>query len=447
MLRKEFTALEQEACRRTGHERILLPLGVRGYVDCPELSKGRLVDLAQRAVVLSAESHKIAESLTASVWERLPGYENTWLDRGELAEATEANVRVLLSTVAERRSPTEEELTPARLLGERRAVQGVPIEGMLRSWHNAERVVLDRLLTGDESISPSDAHEAATRIAVAVDAMITASTSAYHEIGTEIYAHVNDAGVDIVSRLAGAEKLDPTEVERRARMIGVETHLPHRAAAVAFLDPDAVDLARTRRRLLDYLRPYTPGRILAGSHHGLLLLLFTDGAATLAAMERAMKGREIPPGVFIGLGAARPRLGETSGSCQEAMGAVRVGMLLGEPLTRYERVIPEILLAENPLAADSMIASMLGPVSNQPEFLETLRVFFSSGLSTRATARALGLHENSVAYRLRRISELLGVETPSQLVRADVLLALRAMQMRGRDGVISRDAAPVLERG
>jgi hypothetical protein len=416
-------------------------------VVSPELSKGRLVDLAQRAVALSAESSTIAESLTASVWERLPGYENTWLDRGELAEATEANVRVLLSAVAERRRPTEEELTPARTLGERRAVQGVPIEGMLRSWHNAERVVLDRLLTVDESISPSDAHEAAMRIAVAVDAMITASTSAYHEIGTEIYAHVNDAGVDIVSRLAGAEKLDPTEVERRARMIGVETHLPHRAAAVSLLDPDAVNLARTRRRLLDYLRPHTPGRILAGSHQGLLLLLFTDGPATIAAFHRAVKGREIPSGVFIGLGEPRPRLGETSGSCQEAMAAVRVGMLLGESLTQYERVIPEVLLAENPLAADSMIVSMLGPVANQPDFLETLRVFFSSGLSTRATARTLGLHENSVAYRLRRICELLGVETPSQLVRADVLLALRAIQMRSRDAVVTPDGARALARG
>jgi sugar diacid utilization regulator len=52
-----------------------------------------------------------------------------------------------------------------------------------------------------------------------------------------------------------------------------------------------------------------------------------------------------------------------------------------------------------------------------------------AGLSLRATARALRIHENTASYRLQRILELLGAENPAALVRANLLLALLAHRL------------------
>ncbi len=42
---------------------------------------------------------------------------------------------------------------------------------------------------------------------------------------------------------------------------------------------------------------------------------------------------------------------------------------------------------------------------------------------------ALQLHENTVAYRLRQITDALGVDGPAALVRADILMALRYREL------------------
>jgi hypothetical protein len=416
-----------------GHGTILRTDGQVGNVDNHGFSEDPFVDLTQRAWDLLSETEQIAEQLVAGVWEKLPGYETASLDKSELTEAMRASVRSVLTSVAERRRPTDEELTPARLMSERRAVQGVPIESLVGSWHNAERVLLDRLLATGAKLTATQVREAGRRLGIAIDAMIAGATSSYREIGNEIYAHVSQVGVDIVSRLAGSEPLDPVEVDRRARMVGVEAHLPHRALAISVSEPDGVQLARARRAVLENIRPHSHGRVLAGGHHGVSLMIFVDSPKALGAIGRAAEGRDMPAGAFVGVGETRPRLHEATASIHEAISAVRVGMLLEQRVTCYEQVIPEVLIAENPLNARRMVSAILGRI-DQPEPIETLRVFLGNGLSTRATARHLGVHENTVAYRIRRVTELLGVENAAGLVRPDILLALRAREMLGDAG-------------
>jgi len=47
----------------------------------------------------------------------------------------------------------------------------------------------------------------------------------------------------------------------------------------------------------------------------------------------------------------------------------------------------------------------------------TLRTFISLGGNVQATAEALFLHRNSVAYRLQRIEELIGIDPRDQRTR------------------------------
>jgi hypothetical protein len=401
------------------------------YVDDPAIPRWRLVDQTQRALDLLAEASALAETLLGEVWENLPGYEPVWLDREDLAGAVEQNIRLMLTAFAEQRRPAGEELAPAESLGERRAVQGVPIESVVASWHAAERMLLGRLVAGERELDAAAVTETARRLALVVDTMIDASTRAYRRTRAEVAGHFEDVGVDLVSRLAGGEPLDPSDVEDRAQLIGVEAHLPHRAAAVGMAAADPVLAARAHRIVLDHIRPRSASRVLSGTQRGMLLLVFADGPGVLEALTRAVRRPELPDDLLVGLGEPRHRLGEAGPSCQEATAALTVGRLLAEhrAVVRFERVIPEVLLVQNPLAARRLTEVALGPLLDHPALLRTVRTYLESGLSVKATATQLGVHENTVSYRLRRIVSELGLPDAAALTRSDVYLALRAVDL------------------
>ena len=77
-------------------------------------------------------------------------------------------------------------------------------------------------------------------------------------------------------------------------------------------------------------------------------------------------------------------------------------------------IFAEDLLAERSLAGDmlakqTLVDNIYRPLSNNsPELLETLSTYLDNGRSLESTARALFVHPNTVRYRLKRISEIIG---------------------------------------
>jgi sugar diacid utilization regulator len=377
--------------------------------------------------VLLQDAEQISEALAESLWERVPGYEITALDRAELLDAIRASVQAMFQCLVEGRLPSQQELEPARALGERRAIQGVPIESVVGSWHNAERFFGDRLL-GVGKLGASDAREMYRQLARVIDRMTEVAAAAYRDVRGEVQAQFSQASADIVSSLAGEERLDPAELERRAVLIGVEPQLPYRAIALGTRNPERIALARTKRAIVEALRSRRMGQLLAGTHRGYDLLLLTEHQDVVEVIKRAMNRIRGPEVVFAGLGEPRPRLVEGAGSLREAISAVRVALVLNRPLVRFVDVVPEVLLQESPLSARTMVEAVLGPIDHG-DLVETLQGFLSSGLSVRATARRLHVHENTVSYRIKRILEAFELDSVDDLVRPDVLLALRAREL------------------
>jgi DNA-binding PucR family transcriptional regulator len=61
------------------------------------------------------------------------------------------------------------------------------------------------------------------------------------------------------------------------------------------------------------------------------------------------------------------------------------------------------------LAKTTLLDRIYRPLSlNSPELLETLATYLDTGRSLEATARELFVHPNTVRYRLKRISEIIG---------------------------------------
>ncbi|MDF5756036.1 helix-turn-helix domain-containing protein [Spongiactinospora sp. TRM90649] len=394
------------------------------------------MDLAQRAQVLLRQTDDIAATLVSAVWGHLPGYDTARMDVQDLAEVVALNVRALVTAVAARRVPRGEDLAPAAALGQRRAIQGVPVEGVVGSWHAAERELLERFAAVGPRLDTASLIDLSHRLAAATDTMIEATIDAYRTTRTESAGHLDQIATDLVSRLAGGEPMDPADVEERARLVGVPAQVPHLAAAIGLPErAGPLALTRAHRIILDAVTPRLRSRLLVGGKGPTLLLVLADTPGIPEAFARAATRPGVPEGLVVGLGNPRPRLGEAGASCREAMSALSAGLRMGadRAVVPFERVVPEVLLLGNPIDARLLRDTILTPLRASPALVETLRVFLTSGLSTRVTAQRLSIHENTVSYRVRRILGLLGAESAAELVRPDVLLALRADELLPRE--------------
>jgi DNA-binding PucR family transcriptional regulator len=69
---------------------------------------------------------------------------------------------------------------------------------------------------------------------------------------------------------------------------------------------------------------------------------------------------------------------------------------------------------------------MLGQMLRGPGYLTVYGDVFALGCAMQGTATGLGIHRNTVLYRLKRIEELAGVDLADGDVRFFIQLALRA---------------------
>ena len=241
------------------------------------------------------------------------------------------------------------------------------------------------------------------------------------------------AWADLLSDQATIEYLE--EAGRLARQGSVA-----QAAFVrGVLGGDPGDLAAASRRL---------GYDLGGRHLAAVLKAPPGDEMTDALLERAARGladacgagrpRAVvvdsrTPGVWLGGGPAgqppptnrgpgragvgRPGRGLRGfrASHGEALEASRIAELTERPqgsVTRYTAVELAALCTRDIDACRRFVRSNLGALAAADDqsrrLLATLQAFFREGSNYRATARRLGVHHNTIVYRVTQVEELLG---------------------------------------
>lgn len=77
--------------------------------------------------------------------------------------------------------------------------------------------------------------------------------------------------------------------------------------------------------------------------------------------------------------------------------------------TLADDLLPERALAGDPLARTTLVNRVYRPLqAHSPDLLATLWAYLDNGRSLEATARELFVHPNTVRYRLKRITEVIG---------------------------------------
>jgi len=108
--------------------------------------------------------------------------------------------------------------------------------------------------------------------------------------------------------------------------------------------------------------------------------------------------------------------------------ALFLGPLLRMPPGLYPvRLLWPLSMALDSSRGQERLMRLVKPLEEHPDLWQTLEAFLKAGLSLKRTAHRLGLHPNTVLYRIHRIEELTGLH----LKRVEDLCLLQiALQLR-----------------
>lgn len=137
----------------------------------------------------------------------------------------------------------------------------------------------------------------------------------------------------------------------------------------------------------------------------------SSDARALSFLEIANK---LEPGFGPGhlvLGHEVPSLVEASRSAKAALAGFAVARSwrnAPRPVLADD-LLPERALAGDPLARSTLVNRVYRPLQeHSPELLATLWCYLDNGRSLEGTARELFVHPNTVRYRLKRVSQVIG---------------------------------------
>lgn len=247
------------------------------------------------------------------------------------------------------------------------------------------------------------------------------------------------AAADVYARAAEARGLWDARLEALvvdSILTGeYDSELPSRIAALGWNGHGEVSvLVGTAPRTLDVDQLRRTARhldadVLIGVQGSRLVLVIgrTESAADGGQEEPGNAGAErserlgfleiatrLEPGFGPGhlvLGHTVPSLVDAARSARAALAgfAVAKAWRNAPRPTHSDDLLPERALAGDPLARRTLIERIYLPLQNHStELLTTLWCYLDNGRSLEATARELFVHPNTVRYRLKRISEVIG---------------------------------------
>jgi sugar diacid utilization regulator/putative methionine-R-sulfoxide reductase with GAF domain len=265
---------------------------------------------------------------------------------------------------------------------------------------------------------------------------------------------------DLVEELLSARlrREEAEDLADRAARLGHP--IPDPAWVIAFElddpgDGHVVASAHAPHRVADEIRALAATRdsnAFVVERAGGLVVLASSMPDLEAAEDFAAAARELvqdlmgAAAVSCGVGAHRCAPADLRRGAEEARAALRVARRLGERATvaSYRRLgIERLLLGiEPPELLEEYVEDWLGPLARAAQgrgapLVESLEALAHEGWNMRASARRLGIHVNTLLYRLGRIEQILGRELDDPEVRMAMAVALRARRLvGGMEGVI-----------
>jgi hypothetical protein len=312
-----------------------------------------------------------------------------------------------------------------RMIGHRRARQGVPMRSLLRAYHVGGRVLCQAITewSREEVVSPDEA------------AAIIDDTWEIVDLHSALALEALRATEEELSASGAADRL------LDGLLNGETDRATAATVARAFALPERGRYAVIVRRPADDAEPLDPLELPARVRGARVLWRMHGetavGVASLGDLDASALGDGMasPSGRRVGISGSvegLTRLGEARRLAELAARS----LVKGEGVASMEEQLPAIMLTARPDLGRELQTRVLAPVlaldrTSRDLLLGTLTAWLAAGGSATRAAEELFCHRNTVLNRLRRLESLTrrSLNNPRDLV--EITLALEATRLRG----------------
>lgn len=405
------------------------------------------ISMPLRAIVerLLGETDHVVQRALVAMRATIPDY--SYIDdpsiQLDVQQSVAHNVRMWFNALLSGHPPTSKELEPLIAFGRRRVHQGVSLQSLLQAFRTGSRVLWDVLL--EEADKDQDIHrellfKVSPYILLHFDLMGRTIGQAHaeeqqkrarwrdrlqHELCGVIFSHPDDTesfrehalalGIDTnAAHLALALRLSTQPVERITPEVGLDKLIAS-VSRVLLIESEQVLRTLRNGHVLLWV-PLIPGESASESER------------RYASLCEAISHRQDIVAIGIGLPDTGARGWRRS--ADQALRALDIGLRI-EPARAVQRYI-ETALDDALSSSDSVVRyfdSLMERLAPEPHLLKTLQAFFEFRQHRKAVSGALGIHPNTLSYRLERIEHILGAKLDDIGWLSRLYAALRLRQL------------------
>jgi DNA-binding PucR family transcriptional regulator len=391
------------------------------------------------AAELASEAHALSNEVIAYVTQQVPEL----VPDPELAEenraSSEASIRAFAAIVDDGADPREIELPAATIAYAQASVRrGMSLAALMRSYRLAVEVVWRRLFTliaarADDAAVLAEASELCSAwIFAYADGAMTLAEQLYDTERARWMRSTAASQAETIEAILAGRKREPAQASARLRYELDRQHV----AAIAWLDSSADEasaLTHMEAAIAEVARAAGAESLLFHPL-GLLAVAAWMGRAGQfedSALNDLRIDQSDSPGVHVALGEPAAGMPGFRLSHVEASHARRVASLAGRragSVTRYSRVALSALASVDTEQARIFVERELGALAADDDvslrLAATLRVYLDENASRSKAAKRLGIHENTVSYRVRQAEEILGRSADERTLELRVALAV-----------------------
>jgi hypothetical protein len=363
------------------------------------------------AIVARIPRAEAGREMTAAFGSEIPAFDRLpTASRDDVLDGVERNLQRWWRWLSTGATPTEGDFDPLREWARARASEGVRLEDLLKAFWVGGQVGWELIRRHARPGESEALLDAATLLMRYVDQISTVVADTYLAEREVLVSEEERRTRSLLDRISGDEPLGPADHELAERL-GVPVEPAY--APFAIVMPG---------------RP--PGRhaaLAARLRQRGWRLAVTEGDRVVGLTWRPLELADLDEGadVVLAIAAPLPRVELASARADLVLLAEHARRLGLRGVLRAEDHLVEILMLRSPAVAARLRDGALAPLAD-PEHAElrrTLDALLRAHFDRAATSAALHVHRNTLAYRLRRIEEITGLDLASPRDLARLYLA------------------------
>lgn len=366
-------------------------------------------DVIRRMVAaLAPRLPGVAERTARRALDEIPAY--AVLSYEEVLEGLTRDLALAVQALVEARDFTDDERRTMSEIGDTRARQGLPLEGMLRVY----RITVDEIFgelwdaVAAGELQSEEVVQLTRRVWSYAGPMMDLATAAYRDRELDLALADNERRTGLVHELLLTPSAAPHSVAASIGLDPLREYVPFRARATGGRPGPLMSQLK--------LPGVLEGGIVAPYEGDLI------GLALRRPGLRAEEGTVIGIGPAAGLAALPSSFALATRTVETACAFGLSGVLTLDQLPLHAIARAEVELGE--LLHSRCVAPVLALRAGGPEVLDTVRAFLDGELSADAAATALDVHPNTVRNRLHRYEDLTGLSLRSFDALCQIRLAL-----------------------